>query len=224
MRAVVLLAAVCGIAAIDRAHAQQSCGDLTNAFGPFDYNDPAARARRSGSESPLEVVERGHFNSDVENLTRGLSSVHVIDDLDYTLRAFPNHHRALYSMARYYLANGTHGRQLGRYTMECWFDRAMRLAPRDGVVNSIYGVYLAKKGDRNEALAQYKRALELVPDFAEAHYNLGLLYVDMKRYDLANEHAQEAYRLGFPLAGLRRRLQSLGAWKPLETSVPTSGQ
>jgi tetratricopeptide (TPR) repeat protein len=92
------------------------------------------------------------------------------------------------------------------------------------VVPAIYGVYLAKKGDREQALVQYKNALELVPDFAEAHYNIALLYADMKRYDLANEHAQEAYNLGVPLPGLRKRLQDLGVWKPIATESPAASE
>lgn len=65
------------------------CGSLQNAFGPFDYRDPAARAES------LQVVERYHFTADVEMLRRGKASANVLDDLNYTLRAFPNHHRAL---------------------------------------------------------------------------------------------------------------------------------
>jgi tetratricopeptide (TPR) repeat protein len=209
-----LLGAVLAAALPSASWAQEFCGDLTNAFGPFDYTDPTTKVvPPSGGETRIGIVERAHFTPEVEQLIRGKSST-IVDDIDYTLRAFPNHHRALYSMARYYLANSKFGEQLGRYSMECWFDRAMRMNPNDGVVPAIWGVYLAKKGDKEGALAQYKRALEIMPDFGEAHYNIGLLYLGMKKYDLANEHAVAAYKSGFPLPYLRTRLQELGVWKP----------
>jgi hypothetical protein len=44
-------------------------------------------------------------------------------------------------------------------------------------------------------------------------YNLGLAYVEIKRYPEALEAAHKAYALGFPLPGLRDRLKSVNAWK-----------
>jgi hypothetical protein len=44
------------------------------------------------------------------------------------------------------------------------------------------------------------------------HYNLGLLYVDQMQYDLAREQAKQAYELGYPLNGLRARLERAGRW------------
>lgn len=62
------------------------CGALQNAFGPFD--DRTARGYN------LDVVGSYHFTPPVEALIRGASGT-IGGDLDYTLRAFPNHHRAL---------------------------------------------------------------------------------------------------------------------------------
>lgn len=47
---------------------------------------------------------------------------------------------------------------------------------------------------------------------AEIHYNLGLIYLDLGNADAALASAQTAYRLGYPLPGLRNRLQRLGKW------------
>lgn len=79
---------------IGSAWAAPPCGDLANAYGPFDYTNPEHRSKNLG------VVERFHFTLEVESLIRGKSS-YIWGDLDYTLRAFPNHHRALYAFARY---------------------------------------------------------------------------------------------------------------------------
>jgi hypothetical protein len=55
-----------------------------------------------------------------------------------------------------------------------------------------------------------------MPNSAEVHYNFGLLYVATGELDLAVEHANRAYGLGFPLPGLRRMLANAG--RPLQTA------
>ena len=104
---------------------------------------------------------------------------------------------------------------MGQYSIVCWFDRAIRFRSDDAVVKLVYGIYLAKTGKTNEALGQYKSALEIHPKSAEANYNIGLLYLELKEYDLALKHAERAYGLGYPLMGLRNRLKEVGAWKQI---------
>lgn len=179
------------------------CGLLDNAYGPYDYTNPVHR------RDNLPIVEHFHFTPSVESLRAGRSDT-VAGDLDYTLRAFPNHHRALFSVARLQLqekrANPLY------YTADCYFDRAMRMAPEDGKVRMIYGIYLARKGDREAALVRYREALTLMPDSPEVNYNVGLLYADMKQLELAKQHAIKAYQAGYPLPGLRNRLVRAGVW------------
>lgn len=47
---------------------------------------------------------------------------------------------------------------------------------------------------------------------AEMHYFLGLVMVKQRDYDLARKHAQEAYKMGYPLPGLRNQLKAAGHW------------
>ena len=47
---------------------------------------------------------------------------------------------------------------------------------------------------------------------AEIHYFLGLLLVEMGEMEPAVEHARSAYALGYPLPGLRNKLQEKGNW------------
>jgi Flp pilus assembly protein TadD len=169
------------------------CGALENAYGPYDYIDASDRKDR------LPIVEQFHFTTDVENLRRGRSDT-IIGDLDYTLRAFPNHHRALNSMAKYQLAHPTSGVPPYR-SADCYFDRAMRFRSNDGTVRMIYGIYLLKRGDRQAALKRYQEALALMPESAEAHYNLGLLQLELKQVSEARQHQ-----------GLKNRLKRMGAW------------
>lgn len=189
------------------AHAAQSslaCGSLENAYGPFDYTNPSHR------ENKLHIVEKFHFTQAVETLKRG-STGSLAHDLDYTLRAFPNHHRALYAMLRYQLKHD--GPAGAGYTMECYFDRALRLAPQDGKVYILYGLYLHRKGDYEGALEKYKQAEALVPESEDLHYNLGLLYIDTGKYDLAKEQADIVYARNYPLPGLKNKLKRLGYYK-----------
>ena len=181
------------------------CGALDNAYGPFDYTDATDRRDK------LPIVEQFHFNSDVENLRRGQSGT-IIGDLDYTLRAFPNHHRALNAMALYQRANPEAAVAPFR-SAECYFNRAMRFRPGDGTTRMLYGSYLFKRGQRQEALQRYQEALALQPESAEVHYNMGLLQLELKQTAQALEHAHKAYALGYPLQGLKNKLKRAGAWK-----------
>lgn len=185
------------------AQAIDECGSLQNAYGPYDYTSLEQR------RSKLPIVESGHFNSDVENLIRGQSGK-IYEDLEYTLRAFPNHPRALWAMSRLHLREGTKRLAGGLYTIECWFDRAIRMNADDSTVRYIFGMYSHKSGNFEEAAANYLRALSLDDGYAEVHYNLGLLYLETGQIELAKEQAIEAYRLGYPLPGLKRKLKESG--------------
>jgi tetratricopeptide (TPR) repeat protein len=177
--------------------ANNYCGELRNHYGPYDYRD-----RASGK---LEIVENAHFTPDVENGIRGNTSS-VGGDLDYTLRAIPNHHRALTSMGNVSINTKTPQLYGARFPAECYFERAIRFVPDDGLVRALYGIYLNRRGRFAEALSMFKAAIDREPNNPTINYNLGLLYLKMKQYDKASEYADKAYELGFPLNGLRNQL------------------
>jgi hypothetical protein len=182
-----------------------ACGELTSDhFGPFDF--------RTISQSNLSLVERNHFNSDVEHLIRGQTST-IGGDLSYTLRSIPNHPRALSAMARLARKEKKPTPVGAFYSVDCWFDRAVRFTPDDPAVRLVYGIELIKDGKNGEAIEQFKTALDKSPDNANVHYNLGLAYLSLKKYDESLAHAKRAYELGFPLPGLRDKLVRAGKWK-----------
>jgi tetratricopeptide (TPR) repeat protein len=76
----------------------------------------------------------------------------------------------------------------------------------------IYGNYLEHRGEAEKAFAEFKEANRLEPENANIHYNLGLLYLKKKDYELANAHAKKAYALGFPLPWLKNKLVEAGKW------------
>ena len=47
-------------------------------------------------------------------------------------------------------------------------------------------------------------------DSPDAEYFLGHVYFELKQYDKAREHADRAYKLGYPFPGLRRKLERVG--------------
>lgn len=194
------------------AHAQRAanCGDLRNQYGPYDYTNPSHRSEK------LPRVEQYHFDVGVQSL-KGLSNVvggeaRLGGDISYTLRAFPNHHLALYTMIRYYVEKVPKGAQRMLYDPPCWFDRARRFAPHDATVVMLEGVYYQKIGRLSQAKQAYETALDMDPGSAEINYNAGLLYIALKDYERASTCASRAYELGYPLPGLRRKLVKLGVW------------
>lgn len=198
-----ILLIVVGLA--NETFAASVCGSLKNGYGPFDYTNEDHR------KTKLAVVERYHFNSDVESLKKGMSD-YVYGDLNYTLRAFPNHHRALHAMARYQLINGK-PKDARIYSADCYFKRAIRFRPKDAMSHMLYGIYLHRLNKKKQALDRYKLAEKLRPDSTEIKYNMGLLYFDLKKYDEAVNYARLAYQRGYPLPGLRERLKKKGLWK-----------
>lgn len=204
---------VCPLALAFPASAAEYCGSLANMYGPYDYRI---------DKDKLKIVEDFHFTPEVEMLRRGKSG-NLGGDLDYTLRAFPNHHRALLAMMR--LAEREKRAQpLGaRYTLSCYFERALRFRPDDEVVRLLYGMHLAKQGKKDEALRQLDQVANSSTDKdALTHYNLGLTYLDLGRSDQALHHAQLAYQMGIELPGLRNKLVKAGIWR--ETSSATRGE
>ena len=197
-----------GIFAAIPAFAQannSACGPLANAFGPFDY-----RTERGNS---LYLVESTHFLPYIEMLIRGHTSTTPGDDIDYTLRAFPNHHRALLAMMRLGEKEKTPKPLSSRYTVECWFERAVLFRPDDTTVRMIFSTYLSKNKRIPEAVTQLEQAAAIAKDNAFTHYNIGLVYFDMKIYDKALGQAHTALALGFERTELRDLLEKAGQWK-----------
>ena len=159
-----------------------------------------------------------HTGPAIERLTKGEFSRYVMADLNFTFNHWPNHADALLALARY--AQGG-GKPYEFLVPECYFQRARQFAPTDPNVPLIEGMFLFKKGMAAESERAFKDALELDPSSAEAHYNLGLVHFAQKDYAAAREHAISAYRLGYPLPGLKNKLASVGQWN--ETDLSAAG-
>jgi tetratricopeptide (TPR) repeat protein len=177
------------------------CGALAG----YDYTN-------SENKGYLLTVEQYHFTPNVEALRSGNSAT-IGGDLSYTLMMFPNHHRALAALGNFTLKEKTLKPYGARYSVECFFDRAIRFKPTDGMVRMVYGNYLLKAGQRDKAIEQLNVAVDLEPEDPTINYNLGLLYMQKKDYELAKTYAKKAYELGFPLPGLKNQLIKAGKWE-----------
>ncbi len=181
-----------------------ACGSLQNAYGPFDYRS---------DKDKLAIVEAYHLTPNVINLTSPQSAGAVGGDLDYVLRAFPNHPIALMSMIKLGEKEKVIKPKGAKYGVECYFQRALRFRNDDTTVKMLYAAYLAKSGKRTEALAMLDEMVNAEEETANFYYNIGLIYFELKDYDKSLSYAQRAYALGFPLPGLRDKLKRAGKWK-----------
>ena len=180
-------------------------------YGPYDYTNPLHYRER------LPVVEKYHFNSDVENLRASMPGGTIGSHILYVIRSFPNHHRALSAFGRLWDRSGSLVKPpagVGRHqTPDFVYQRALAFAPTDGTVRLLYGIYLDDAGRQPEALQMIDQAAELAPDTADINYNLGLMYLRLGEHDKADFHASKAYDQGHPLPGLRKKMVAAGIWQ-----------
>ncbi len=177
------------------------CGELENVY---DYRDNIQK-------SFLATVEQHHFTPNIENLRYG-NSGSLGGELSYTLMMFPNHHRALAAFGKLSLRDKTLKPYGSKYSVGCFFDRAIRYKPNDALVRMTFGNYLLKAGQADKATEQLQIAVDLQPENPTINYNLGLLYMQKKNYEQAKIYAKKAYELGFPLPGLKNQLIQAGKW------------
>ena len=136
-------------------------------------------------------------------------------DIDYTLRAFPNNPRALLSVSRYATKMKVDRAQGLRYSAECYFERAIRFVPSDPMPKVLYASYLKDRRRNAEARTQLDEAEKVRgdPSDSDLDYNIGLLYLDLGAYDLAQRAAKRAYALGAQLPALKNKLKAAGKWQ-----------
>ncbi len=155
----------------------------------------------------LNAVERHHLPQAREK-AQWENPSYAWGDVNFILRHFPNHPDALMLAIDLSLKSGDM-----RQAKEL-FEKAVFFDPEQAAPWVIYGLFYHRHGQLGEAIKRYQEALKRDANLAEAHYNLGLAYFKLKQYEAANQAAQKAYALGYPLPGLRRQLERADEWRP----------
>ena len=173
--------------------------------GPYDY------LHRNRLQAQIAVVEQFHFDEDVEKLRKGLTGT-PMNDIDYTLRAIPNHHRALRSAVNYRLKRKKWPRNHQGEKAECYLQRAIGFSPNDPTLHPLLAFLLHRLNHQKQAIPAYREAIKANPNDVMLKYNMGLALVDLSRYAEARTVAKEVYSTDFPLPGLKNRLVAAGKW------------
>jgi len=199
------------------AFGQEVCPpiDVAELRAKRDYYTALQGLDRSaaGDWQRLKTVEKNHFNSDVRNLIRGQTVSHPGGDLMFILGHFPNHIPALETLVRLAFRDRTTKPAGTKTPVQCMLERAVAFRPDDPTTRILYGVYLARINQNEKAIEQLEKAEASRPNDANALYNLGLLYFEKKDYERSLAYAKRAYAAGFPLLGLKEKLQDIGRWK-----------
>ncbi len=209
------------LAATATAHAQDlpaQCGILKNHYGPWDY-----RIHRGET---LDVVERRHFTPEIEALLRG-KTASIGQDLSYTLRTFPNHHRALIAAERFAERAKTPQPKDMEFTVDCYFRRALAWKSDDVIARMLYARYLFTQGRGTEAKSHLEMVLADKRATALTTHNVGMVAADFQDYELALRAARQSREMGFESMDLVNRLQTQGRWSeapraPVEPAAAAS--
>lgn len=202
------------------AHAQimnsQGCGPMyiPTHVGPFDYRN---------QRDMLKTVEFGHFQPNVEDLIKPMFNSFGAD-LDYTLKAYPNHHRALVTLNRLSLREKALKTSGSDYSVECFYFRAIRWRPNDLIVRMLYASWLHQWDRTKDAVEQLDYVVDNAGDDPFTHYNAGMVFADMKVWDRALQQAHAAQALDFQKPDLKTRLVNANQWKEPVPGAPLPGR
>ena len=184
-------------------------------FGPYDYTE------RQKYPGQLFITEEYHYTERIANLQQD-STTSAINDIQYTLMAWPNHHGALYSAFQY--RKQTRGQwelsAISATPVECHLMRAINFSPNDPVPYMIQGMLLHEFERYEEALKSFRKANKLMPNDVITQYNMALTMVVLKKYKEAVKVAQKVYSTDFPLPGLKNQLAAAGYWPPGQKPAP----
>jgi tetratricopeptide (TPR) repeat protein len=181
------------------------CGAIYNTghYGPHDY-----RTQRD----KLLKVEQFHFTPEMEAGIRSPNGT-VAGEIHYTLKASPNHHRALVTMTNVVERARQDSLPGMEWPLECYFDRAIRFAHDDPVVRMLYARFLNQRNRKPEAEKQLMLASQFAPDNAFTQYNVGLVALEIGNHSLALKQAHMARAMGFTRLELENALRAANRWR-----------
>jgi len=167
-----MLACLAATALPALAGPEKECGTLEWNYGPFDYRTATVHQRK--------LVESAHFTPEAEEL-REAPTGSLGADFKYTLSVFPNHPRALLAMERLVAKERRNPAEGAKFTVECFYERALRFKPDDHVPRLFYVNYLIRNNKKlDEARTHLDYVAESTQDDPLAQFNAGMLYMDLR--------------------------------------------
>jgi predicted Zn-dependent protease len=139
----------------------------------------------------LDNVESNHLNKQVLRDFSTGKYEYVINDLKYTLGAFPNHPLALQLMGS--VAKLTNKINLAGI----FFENALKLYPQYAMTHAQYGQYLVSFEMYDDGILKLQNALHIDPKLAIAYAWLAEAYFKTGKTDLATEAALKSRQLGY---------------------------
>jgi hypothetical protein len=196
-----------------------ACGTFNQSgrLEPEDYRKPSHR---------LRTVETYHYGPNVEALVHPMQKGMTFgSDLDFTLWGYPNHHRALITLTRLAAREKTDKPAGTQFSVECYFARALLIAPDDVIARMIFVRYLGAQQKMPQALSNMKLVVQQAGDNPLTHLNAGLVYMELGAFEEASAQARRVAELGFPSGRLSDELKRKGKWHgpPIPEDKPNSG-
>ncbi len=199
---------------IDRYDADCLPLHLARKYGPFNYNQAGIDQR--------QLVEVPHFEAHYQTYRLGREKnpgnvrgphEYPANGFSYTLWAFPNHPIALAAMEDLGIKHKSDRPPGTQLRVHCYFQRAVRFTPDDPMVRALYGYYYARRGKKEEAMAQLAKAESLNSSTPDVAVYSAFAYFEMKEFDRSLAAAKQAYQLGYQLPGLRNKLERAKKWQ-----------
>ncbi len=216
------LAGWCGLVSADNVPVTLNLGECGQVLATKPFLDYRKRLATPYAQRSYEDNWRAHTEPAIRALNKGEVSQAVIADLNFTLNNWPNHPAALQAVANYERRGG---KRYEFYSGDCYFIRGRGMVPTDATIVVLHGLYHYRvKKDPKKAVATLEEALAMDSSLIDAHYNIGLIYADMGKHDLALQHAHAAYAAGYPLDGLRKKLIGAGVWTEPPKEPPAAAQ
>jgi Tfp pilus assembly protein PilF len=155
--------------------------------GGVDYFAPATKQHEKAYHHFAQV---NHLDKILPHLAADRVQ-YAIDELRYTLNAFPNHPRALMLVKP--VENAAKRVVFGVAP----FEHALSLYPQYAITHAQYGWYLVESNLLPAGIGKLKQAIEMDPKLVTAYVWLSRAYSKAGNSDLAREAAQQARDLGF---------------------------
>jgi predicted Zn-dependent protease len=153
-----------------------------------DYFD--AGSNRSVKQR-LYNVERFHMNKSVlENISSGKYQ-YALNDINFTLRYFPNHPKALQLLTT--IAALTKKRALPIP----YFEKAINLYPSHAITHAQYGWFFVSIGDLDNGIQKLNYSVQVDPKLTAAYVWLAQAHEKKGDLKLAREARERAKELGY---------------------------